>query len=253
MKKFALIGIAALFTVILVISYFATASLNDLVKAAIEYYGSEATQTTVSVGKVNIKLEDGAGSIDDLNVGNVAGFKDRNVFKLSNISVALDTDTLLDNPVVIKELTVRAPTVFYEIDKAGNSNVDVLKKNLAAGGGSAEESAAGEEPFKMIIKKLVVEGGRASVRIAALGDKEQSVKLPTITLTDVGKKSGGATAAEVAQLLSSELLKNTNKSVASLGVDKYLGKSADMLKQGASGLGEAAGKASSAVKGVLGK
>jgi len=251
MKKNALIGIAVLFTIILAVSYFATASLNDLVKTAIEYYGSEATQTTVSVGKVDIKLDDGAGSIDDLNVGNPLGFKERNIFKLSNISVALDTETLLENPVVIKELTVRAPTVFYEINGDGVSNVDILKKNLGSGGG--EESAGGGEPFKMIIKKLVVDNGRASVRIAALGDKEQSVKLPTITLTDVGKKSGGATAAEVAQLLSSEIVKNTNKSVASLGVDKYLGKSADMLKQGASGLGEAAGKAGSAVKGILGK
>ena len=257
MKKNALIGIAVLFTIILAVSYFAAGSLNKLVKSAIEVYGSEATGTTVAVGGVEIKLDTGEGSIDDLQVGNVSGFADKNIFKLSNITVKLDTDTLMENPIVLKELAIRAPAVFYEINSDGVSNVDVLKKRLAAGGGGDDEPAGAGEPFKMVIKKLIVEGGSASVRIAALGGREQSVKLPTITLTDVGKKSGGATASEVAQLLSSELVKGTNKAVTSLGVDKYLGKSADMLKQGASGLGEAAGeaagKAGGAIKGILGK
>lgn len=249
MKKNALIGIAVLFTLILGVSYFAAGSLNKLVKGAIEVYGSDASGSRVIVGNVKITLETGEGVVTDLQVRNPAGFTDRDIFKLSNISIKLDTDSLMDNPVVIDELKIRAPTIYYEIDGSGTSNVDVVKKHLSSGasGGSSNDE------FKMVIRKLVVEEGRASVKIAALGGQEQSVKLPSIQLTDVGKKSGGATAAEVARLLSSELLKNTNKSVASLGVDKYLGKPADMLKQSASGLGDAAGKAGSAVKGILGK
>jgi hypothetical protein len=116
----------------------------------------------------------------------------------------------------------------------------------------------------MIIRKLVIEGGKAKVRIAALGDAQQTVNLPTIKLTDVGKKSGGATAAEVAQVLSSKLLGNVKSSVATLGVGKYLGKSADMFKDGVldtvgqvgSGVGGAASgaakKVSGAIKGLLG-
>ena len=249
MKKNALIGIAVLFTIILAVSYFAAGSLNKLVKGAIEVYGSDATGTQVSVGKVKMTLETGEGSVDDLQVVNIPGFTDKDIFRLSNISVKLDTDTLMDNPVVLDELTIRAPTIYYEINGSGISNVDTMKKNLGQDG----ESSSGNEEFKMVIRKLVIEEGRASVRIAALGNKEQSVKLPSIQLTDVGKKSGGATAAEIASLLSDKLLNNASSSVASLGVDKYLGKSADAIKQGASGLGEAAGKAGSSVKGILGK
>ena len=116
----------------------------------------------------------------------------------------------------------------------------------------------------MIIRKLLVEGGKAKVRIAALGDAQQTITLPKIQLTDVGKKSGGATAVEVAQILSSKLLGNVKSSVTKLGVDKYLGKSADMFKKGAldkagqvgSGVGAAASgaaeKVGGAVKGLLG-
>jgi hypothetical protein len=82
-----------------------------------------------------------------------------------------------------------------------------------------------------VIRKLVVDKGQASMRIAALGDKQQSVSLPRIELTDIGKKSGGATALEVAQVLSNAMLKNVQGAVMGAGVQQYLGKSADELKK----------------------
>ena len=141
----------------------------------------------------------------------------------------------------------------------------MLKKNLGAGSGGGEAASSdGGEELKLIIRKLVVEGTSAKVRIAALGDLEQTVKLPRIQLNDIGKKSGGATAAEVAQILSSKLLGNVKGAVGTLGVDKYLGKSADLFKGSldkvgdvGGGIGGAAGdvggKVGGAVKGLFGK
>lgn len=98
------------------------------------------------------------------------------------------------------------------------------------------------------------------MRIAALGDKQQTVNLPRIVMTNIGKRSGGATATEVAQQLSSKLLGNVKGSVASLGVNQYIGKSADAFKAqaldkvgGAGGvIGGAAGGAGDAIKGLFG-
>ena len=180
------------------------------------------------------------------------------------ISTKIDITTLNQNPIVIDEIIINAPAVVYEINKSGTSNVEVLKSNLAQSAGSSTDSGSGGDELKMIIRKLVVEGGKAKVRIAALGDAQQTVNLPKIQLTDVGKKSGGASAAEVAQALSSKLLGNVKSSVASLGVGKYLGKSADMFKNGVlekagqvgSGVSDAASgaanKVGGAVKGLLG-
>lgn len=104
-----------------------------------------------------------------------------------------------------------------------------------------------------------MEGSTAKVRIAALGEQQQTVNLPKIVMTDIGKKSGGATAAEVAEQLSSRLLGNVKASVAKLGVDKYIGKSADAFKSQAldkiGGAGGAAvgGAAGDSLKGLFGK
>ena len=259
MKK-VMIGVAALAVIVVGMLVFVWSNLDGIVKKSIQSFGSDATKTEVSVADVKLKLESGQATIRGLKVGNPAGFTDTNIFELGDISTKIDTSTIRQNPIVIDEVIISAPAVFYEINKSGASNVDILKKNLAGGGSSAGSSEA-SKPLKMIIRKLVVEGSKAKVRIAALGNAEQTVNLPRIQLTDIGKKSGGATAAEVARILSSKLLGNVKGSVAKLGVGKYLGKSADMFKNGATGavgsvggaVGGAAGAASGAVKGLFGK
>ena len=230
MKKLV-IGLVVVLLVVAGGLFFVWSSLDGIVKTAIETYGSEATQTEVSVANVKLKLEDGAGSISGLNVGNPSGFTDSHIFKLGAISTKIDTATVTENPVVIDELIISAPQVFYEINKAGASNLDALKKNLGPSSDSSSEKPTSGDELKMVIRKLVVDKGQASMRIAALGDKQQSVSLPRIQLTDVGKKSGGATALEVAQVLSNAMLKNVQGAVMGAGVQQYLGKSADELKK----------------------
>jgi hypothetical protein len=266
MKKI-LIAVGVLLLIVVGALIFAWSSMDGIVKTAIETFGSKATQTQVSVANVKITLQDGSGSISGLNVGNPKGFIDKNIFQLGAISTKIDTSTVTQNPVVIDEVIISAPQVFYEIDKTGASNLDALKRNLAASSPSkpsaatAEESASGDE-MKLIIRKLVVEGGQASMRIAALGGKQQSVSLPRIEMTDIGKKSGGATALEVAQQLSNRILKNAQGAVMGAGVQQYLGKSVDELKQNlqkgameklGGGVGGSGDQIGGAIQGVLGQ
>ncbi|MDT8377145.1 MAG: hypothetical protein RQ867_10485 [Mariprofundaceae bacterium] len=262
MKKM-LIGVVVLLVVAVGGLVYVWSNLDSIVKGAIETYGSEATKTAVSVAEVKLKLEAGEAKISGLKVGNPAGFTDPNIFELGMISTKIDTSTINQNPIIIDEIMISAPAVVYEINQSGVSNVDVLKKNLGAGsggGGKSSVSSGGGEDLKMVIRKLVVEGTTAKVRIAALGNKEQSVKLPRIQLTDVGKKSNGATAAEVAQVLSSRLLANVKTSVGKLGVEQYIGKSADTFRKQVlekvapmGGAGGTPDKAGEALKGLFGK
>lgn len=259
MKK-VLIGVVIFLLIVVGAVVFVGSKLDGIVKTAIETYGSQATQTQVGVASVKIKLRDGAGSISGLTVGNPKGFTDPDIFKLGSISTKIDTSTVTKNPVVIDEINISSPHVFYEIDKKGTSNVDVLKRNLASSssssGSSSGTSSSGKQ-IKVIIHKLVVDGGQANIRIAALGSKQQTVNLPRIVMTDIGKKSNGATAMEVAKQLSNAMLKNVQGAVMKAGVQQYLGKSVDMLKQGAASklggaLGGAAGGSTGGVGGKVG-
>jgi hypothetical protein len=259
MKK-VLIGVGVLLLLVVGGLVYVYTNLDAIVKSAIETYGSEATKTAVRVDEVKLTLQEGKAKIAGLTVANPPGYTDPNIFSLGSISTKVDISSLNKNPIIIDESTISAPAVVYEINKDGVANADVLKKNLGAGGGGGEKAAPAEEKgegLKMIIRKLVVEGTSAKVRIAAL-KQDQTVKLQRIVMTDIGKKSGGASAAEVANQISSKMLGNLKNAVTKIGVQKYLGKSADTFKQqmqqqmqdkvgGATG-----GDAGKMLKGILG-
>jgi hypothetical protein len=252
MKKL-LIGVGIVLAVIVAGLFYVWTNLDNIVKTAIVNYGSEATKTAVRVQGVKIDLRDGKATITGLTVANPKGFTDPYIFSLGMISTKIDTSTLNKNPIVIDEIDIQAPAVAYEINKSGVANVDVLKKNLGVGSGGGSASSSNGKQLKMIIRRIVVEGSSAKVRIAAL-NKVQTVTLPRIVMTDVGKKSNGATAAEVAQQLSGKMLANVQSSVAKIGVNQYLGKSADTIKQQMQkNLGGAGGNVGGALKGLLGQ
>jgi hypothetical protein len=76
-------------------------SLDRIVAAAIQTYGTKATQTAVTVSAVKIKLKSGDGSVTGLKVGNPLGFTSPAAFMLGDITMNLDTSTLTKDVVIV--------------------------------------------------------------------------------------------------------------------------------------------------------
>lgn len=208
---FAVVAAAALI--------FILTNINSIVKAAIEKYGSEAAKTAVRVSSVRIHLSSGEGAIAGLTVANPRGFSSPHVFRLGKISTRIDTRSITSNPVVIDEIRISAPQVVYEMNSSGASNIAVLKKNLERSAPDApkktgQEKKSKNKETKVIIKKLVIESGRIDVRVAALGDKTETLALRRIELTNIGKP-GGATPSQVTQQVLSALVEEAGRSVQS--------------------------------------
>lgn len=226
------VGAAVVVVIIAAAAVYLWSSLDSLVEAAIEQYGSQVTRTPVEVDGVKLALTSGQGTISGIRVGNPAGFSREHIFTLGNVSVAIDPKTVTEDVVIIDKVLIQAPQIFYEINSQGQSNVDVLKKNVqqtSTGGAKADGDKAAKET-RVIIRKLIIEQGEIDARIAALGDKDLSTNLPRIELTDIGKGSGGATPAEVGEKLANTLIQRIGPAVANLGVGKYLGKTAEQAK-----------------------
>lgn len=154
---------------------------------------------------MNIDLKAGSAAIEQLTVGNPDGFSAPNIFLLGGISTKLDVASIGKDPIVIEEIRVDKPDVIYEINKVGTSNIKELQKNIEQSTGGGGETAA--EPTesggpKVVIRKLVIDGG----------------------------KSGGATGAEVAQQVINAIIARVGPAVANLGLEKYVGKSLDEAK-----------------------
>jgi hypothetical protein len=224
------IGVAAVLLAIIAVGIYLWSSLDNIVEAAIEKYGSQVTQTRVEVAGVKLALTSGQGTIQGIQVDSPPGFSRKQLFTLGKVSITVDPKTVTKDVVVIEKIDIQAPQIFYEINDKGVSNVDVLKKNVqqaTAGSGKARVKESDSQQVKFIIRKLVIDQGEVDARIAALDNKDLSANLPRIELTDIGKKSGGATPAEVAEMITSVLIKKIGPAVAELGAQQYLGKTAD--------------------------
>lgn len=271
MKK-VLIGFGVILVLVIggvVVLY---SNLGDIIKEAIQRFGSEATQATVVVDNVDLDVTNGKTALSGFVVGNPAGFKTPSAFELGDIAVQVDTSSLDSDTIVINSVTINGPKVTYELGDGG-SNVDAIKRNVdtyakkfSSGGSSSTSEDAGPQK-KIIIERLTITDGNVSVSAPFLDGKKIGSDLPSITLTDIGKDSGGASPAEVIKRVIDEMTKGVGSAISGLNLDDLANQAtakakealdqatsgaSDAVKSATEGAGSAGDEASKAIKGLLG-
>ena len=231
MKK-VILGLVLIITIAISVGvYYVLTNLDSLVEAAIEKYGSEATQTSVLVDSVKLNLTDGAASINGLTIANPGGYAQPYAFSLGEVRAGIDLQSLQEEPYIINEITVLAPQVFVEINEANKTNLNELKKNLASSSTTAAaqdkkpQAATGDgakEP-RLIIRRVTFTDGSIQARVAALDNKELQVKLPGLDMTNLGG-SKGATATELASEILNRLTDRATEIVKKDIIDAELNK-----------------------------
>lgn len=180
--------------------------LNSLVKAGIEKFGSEMTRAPVKVSKVDLSPTDGKGVLSGLSLGNPDGFKSSHAFRADRIELALEPASLADDVILIHRIHIDSPDISYEKNDSG-TNFDAIQRNVESYLGTSKKQQADKDaPKKMIIESLAIRGAR--VNYNGMID----LKLPDIELHNIGKKSGGATSAQVTRAIIAEL--NTQLAIA---------------------------------------
>lgn len=270
MKKIIL-GIILL--IVLIIAggvYYVLTNLDSLVKAAIEYHGSQATQTAVRVDKVRIKLGEGDGAIYGLSIANPNGFAAPYAFSLGEIRTRIDLASLKDEPYVIDEIKIHAPQVFMEVNQDKKTNLNELKKNLTVSTGATSKTKtstadkAGTHEPRLIIRRVLFSDGNIKAKVVPLNNKEYQLKFPTLEMTNLGGKVG-ATPGQLATEILNRLIDQAREIVKQKGIGEELDKlkskarakvdeeKARLQEKTDSKLEEQKQKASDKLKGLLGK
>lgn len=251
MKKIALGAFLVLLVTIGFGVYYLLSNLDGIVKAAIENYGSQATQTAVRVESVQIVLKDGSGSIRGLTVGNPQGFVAKQAFSLGEISTQINLKSLSEDVIVIEHIIVRAPEVFFELNKAGKNNLDELNRNLASSASESSASSSSDKSSKsepkLIIRKLLFVDGNIHASVVPL-NKDYELKLPKIELKNLGGKNG-ATPTQIADQVLKVLTDRALDEVKKKGIDQYKVKLEGEINKR---LGSEKEKIADKLKGVLG-
>ena len=226
-RKSLVVGTLILVILIAAVLVCVLTRLDSIVKAAIERYGSQATNTKVRVESVKIRLREGSGAIRGLTLANPEGFKGPYAFSLGEIGVGIDIRSLTEEVKIINEIHVRAPEIFVEINSANVVNMNVIRKNLEKSAppknsGQAKKDKTGPQP-RLIIRRILFSDGSIQARIASLNDKAYSLKLPAIEMRNLGGKNG-ATPDELTRQILGELCRRAvnevEKKVSGIVVEK---------------------------------
>ena len=261
MKRGLAIGGGIVVVLILVVGtggYFLLSNLGSLVVAAVERYGSEVTQTQVSLANAEVDITSGEGALSGLKVGNPSGFQTDSAISLGEIAVKLDTGSVTEKTIVVTEIAVTQPEVTYEVGTTG-SNIDAIRQNVeafaAAQGGGGGASGGGDQPAadgadggaerKLVIDDLYIRGGTVKVSATFLEGETLSAVLPEIHLTDIGKDTGGATPQQVVERIVAALGDETGKVIAGMNLDA--------LRQGAEGAVNVITEGAGSAAGVAGE
>ena len=265
MKKALIIGGVLIVVVVVGVAYVVYTSLDSIVEAAIEKYGSQYTGTAVAVDGVELDLTSGKGAINGFSVANPAGFETAKAIEVGRVAIAVDIGSVTGDPIVIKEIVIDKPKVTYEIGPDGN-NIDAIANHVqsqtGSGGSGAEGKAAdkgtaeeGGGP-KLVIEDLYVNGGEVGVSATALKGKTMSAGLGDVHLQNIGKDDGGASPGQVAEVITASLVKLVGVAVKTVDMDaiiKVIGENTEGLPMKAKELGEGVGKEAGEVGGSIGK
>jgi len=229
MKKSIALVLVLLIAVIAGGVYYVLTNLDSLVKQAIEKYGSQATHTAVRVQNVNIQLKQASAAISGLKIANPKGFSMPYAFSLDHIATRLDVKAMSKEHIVIDNIVVQAPQVFYEINAERKANLNLLKDNL---GGSAKTAAAKPakqdeaKPLAITIRKFEFAGGVLHAKLVPLKDKEYNLKLPTFQLSNLS-----GTPEQISRQVLNQLIERARVEIRKKGLDAELEKVRTQAKQ----------------------
>lgn len=231
MKKI-LVALGALVVVLAIALAVLLSQLDKVVKVAVEEAGTEVTQVPVTLEQVDISARKGVASLSGFSVANPAGFSAEPAIGLGGISVTLDTDSLREDVIVVREILIDAPTFLYEVIE-GKTNIGTIQDNIkqftaslpSSEGGSAQASEpAPQEPEqgagkKVIVERLALTGGMITVRADVIKDGEKQVALPDVEIRDIGKNEGGLQGSALAARLLDEINSRIAEAVADAQID----------------------------------
>lgn len=241
-------------------------SFSSLVKTAVETYAPRITQTKVTLGGVSVSLFGGSATLNDLVIGNPAGFKSDHAVALHKASISLDSGSVMSPVVHIKDVQIIGPELVFEPGQ-GSNNLSVIQQNLArmaSGQAPAQPSSGsttGPQPQKkLIIDHFVISDAKATLALSQLSSVAQlagqssdvSVPLPTLEMRDLGTKEGGLPPGKIAEEIMARLEQQAQQAATAYTQQMMnkAGKGAgDLLNQGGSG----AQGVGDQLKGLLGR
>ena len=238
--------------IVLVLIYRMPRPMDKVMEVAIETYGSQILQGDVQLQDLSLNLVDGSVDISGLYIGNPEGYKSEYAIKADHVSVVLDTQSIMSQPVQIREVEIQRPAIIYELALTG-SNIDRLTENaessLLAGAVLAAEEKSGTG-MTFVVEEFSMVDGTISISHSIMKGKAMSLELPGINLLDIGKQQNGVQAEQLAGEIMSAIKNGVGVAIASKSINT-INSGVERVKEGAASVMNTAKDAGNKLKSLF--
>lgn len=209
-------------TILLGGGIFAYMNLGDFAKAQIEKIGSKTLGVPVTLGGLDIALQDKKVTVGSLKIGNPAGFKKSPVLNVGDIQVQLES--VSKELIVFKSIAINNTDINLEVNQNG-TNFLAIKNNLPKKGNAPKS----ENPVKVIVRDFRFNDAKLNPSLLLVDTGNFStINVPDIRLRGIGARENGVLAGEAIAQVTQQIVTQINKSAGAAGL--LQGLSVDTLK-----------------------
>ncbi len=224
---------------------------GPVVKTAANSVVPGIVKTDFHLGHLSLNPYTCRFELGDLQLANPAGYPEKYAATVGDIAFDADTLSLATDVIHIEEIKVKDIFVSYVSGGTGEeevNNFQQIQYNVAGGKEKYEQAKAEKakrepepkaEEKPAMSKKLIIDRLEISGLVVQLGILP--IRVPSITLTDLGKKSGGATLTELGQEIWDGILKAAGNVGEAIG--EMVGQATEAASKAAAQATEAANKA----------
>ena len=234
-------------------------TIGPIVKTAASVGGPKALGVPVSVGNVSLNPLAGRLVVSQVKVGNPQGYSDKNAFEVEKVEIGLDIQSLRSNTIQVRKIQIDAPGIVFET-KDGKSNFDTILAHAKKTSDEEKIKEIGKDTKpgkKVVIDAFSLSDAKVSYASSLTLGKAVTLPLPSVTLKNIGKASGGVTFMDAVMEIMKGVLGGITQAATGItgaagDLLKDVGGAGDAVKGAGATLKDAGGAAEDAVKGAAG-
>ncbi len=196
MKALKIFGILFLILIVAIagIAYYGYQHSGDLIKDAVEKYGTEAvgTQVTLDSAKLNFDKETNSSlTLSGLTLANPSGFTSNHALQLNKISVQLQLKSQNEKLIIIDKILMSGAHLIAEEKNLNTTNLTTLADNLSQDGKSNASTAGSSSNADMpniIVQSFQFNDASIDLISKELGDR--TIKMPNFSVENLGGVNG---------------------------------------------------------------
>lgn len=189
-------------------------NMGSIAKQLAEQSASKALGVAVTIGDMDINLEQRKVTVSNISVANPKGYKKPQSIRIGSIIVAGESFT--PDLLTLARVEVNDTVVNLEVRPQG-TNLGDLKKNVDALSAGKPAKPAAEQKPKVIVRDVYVRRSQLNPSVTLVDRDLAFVEVPEIHVSGIGEKENGVIAQEAIAQVLSVVLQDFNKAANSAG------------------------------------